>query len=358
MIDKKCFTKSWILGKREKLGKVDPALLEKSIYALDLLCGLVLSKVPFVFKGGTSLILLLKAFRRLSIDIDISTETSRVEYGPALKQISLTPPFTGYTEDERGERGLPRRAHFKFFYKSAFSNRNDYVLLDVLEEQNLYPEIKTIPVSSPFIELSRRVVVRMPTVECLLGDKLTAFAPHTIGVRYDPQASMQIIKQLFDVGELFAATQDIAMVARAYEAIADAEIGYRGNAYTREQALDDTFETGVKLCGIGLRGMPAGKESAILQDGIKKIDSHLVNVAFRLEDAKIAASRAALLAAVLKKGAKSKKLSDLRWKPEEASSLVPLSLAGPLERLGRIKAAIPEAFYNLYIAQALLGGPS
>ena len=34
--------------------------------------------------------------------------------------------------------------------------------------------------------------------------------------------------------------------------------------------------------------MSTGKESAILQDGIKKIDSHLVNVAFRLEDAKIA----------------------------------------------------------------------
>ena len=140
------------------------------------------------------------------------------------------------------------------------------------------------------------------------------------------------------------------MVARAYEMIADAEIGYRGNAYTREQALDDTFETGIKLCGIGLRGIPVGKEVAILQDGIKKIDSHLVNVAFRLEDAKIAASRAALLAVVLKRGAKSRKLSDLRWKPKEVSCLGPLSLSGHMERLGRIKATIPEAFYNFYTA--------
>jgi predicted nucleotidyltransferase component of viral defense system len=62
--------------------------IEKSIYALALLCGLVRSEVPFVFKGGTSLILLLNAFRRLSIDIDISTETSRGEYEPALKQIN------------------------------------------------------------------------------------------------------------------------------------------------------------------------------------------------------------------------------------------------------------------------------
>ncbi|MBU4304339.1 MAG: nucleotidyl transferase AbiEii/AbiGii toxin family protein [Candidatus Omnitrophica bacterium] len=354
MIENKCFTKSWIQEKREEIGRVDPTLLEKSIYALALLCGLIRSEVAFVFKGGTSLILLLKAFRRLSIDIDILTETSRAGYESALKQISLTPPFTEYAEDDRGDRGLPKRAHFKFFYKSVFSNRKDYVLLDVLEEKNLYPEIKTIPVSAPFIELTRRVNVRLPSVECLLGDKLTAFAPNTIGVRYNPQASMQIIKQLFDVGELFAAAEDVNTVARAYDAISAVEIGYRGNAYTREQALDDTFETSVKLCGIGLRGMSADKESAILQDGIKKIDSHLVNVAFRLEDAKIAASRAALLAAILRRGAKNKKLSDLRWKSENVSSLVPLLLAEPLERLGRIKATIPEAFYNLYTAQVLL----
>lgn len=354
MIENKCFTKDWIQGKREELGRVDPVLLEKSIYAMALLCGLIRAKMPFVFKGGTSLILLLKAFRRLSIDIDISTETPRVEYEPALKQIGLAPPFTGYAEDDRGERGLPHRSHFKFFYKSSFSNRNDCVLLDVLEERNLYPEINTIPVSAPFIKLTQRVTVRMPTVECLLGDKLTAFAPNTIGVRYNPQASMQIIKQLFDVGELFAVAEDISVVTRAYEMIADAEIGYRGNVYTREQVLDDTFETGIKLCGIGLRGVPAGKEVAILQDGIKKIDSHLVSLAFRLEDAKIAASRAALLAAILRRGAKSKKLSNLRWKPEEVSRLVPLLLSGHMERLGRIKATIPEAFYNFYTAQALL----
>ncbi len=207
-------------------------------------------------------------------------------------------------------------------------------------------------VTKGWIQGKREELGRVDPV--LLEKSIYAFAPNTIGIRYNPEASMQIVKQLFDVSELFAAAEDIAMVARTYEAIADAEIGYRGNTYTREQALDDTFETSIKLCGIGLRGVPAGKESAILQDGIKKIDSHLVNVVFRLEDAKIAASRAALLAAILRRGARSKKLSDLRWKPEEALRLVPLSLSGHLERLGRIKATIPEAFYNLYTAQALL----
>jgi len=47
MIENKCFTKGWIQGKREELGRVDPALLEKSIYAMALLCGLI--RIPSVF---------------------------------------------------------------------------------------------------------------------------------------------------------------------------------------------------------------------------------------------------------------------------------------------------------------------
>ena len=52
MIENKCFTKEWIAQKRQDLGRVDPALLEKSIYAMALLCGLAKSKLPFVFTRG------------------------------------------------------------------------------------------------------------------------------------------------------------------------------------------------------------------------------------------------------------------------------------------------------------------
>ena len=83
---------------------------------------------------------------------------------------------------------------------------------------------------------------------------MTAFAPNTIGVRYEQRAGMQIIKQLFDIGELFTVAEDMNQVRRAYEVIAAAEIGYRKNASTRDQALADTLATGVGLCLIGLKG--------------------------------------------------------------------------------------------------------
>lgn len=43
------------------------------------------------------------------------------------------------------------------------------------------------------------LTVTMPTLECLLGDKLTAFAPHTTGVLLGKKKELEIAKQLFDV---------------------------------------------------------------------------------------------------------------------------------------------------------------
>lgn len=131
MIANQCFTKEWITTKREEIGGVDPALLEKSIHAFALLCALGESPMRFVFKGGTSMILLLKELRRLSIDIDIATLMFRNEYKPILTNIGRKIPFLECKNDDRGERGLPHRTYFKFFYNSLVSKRRDYVLLDI-----------------------------------------------------------------------------------------------------------------------------------------------------------------------------------------------------------------------------------
>jgi predicted nucleotidyltransferase component of viral defense system len=55
----------------KNLGGCNQDILERSLYALTLLGRLVDSGLPFIFKGGTSLILHLPQIRRLSIDVDI-----------------------------------------------------------------------------------------------------------------------------------------------------------------------------------------------------------------------------------------------------------------------------------------------
>ena len=54
--------------------KVDKTILERSIYALGLLEALARVGLPFIFKGGTCLLLLLDSPMRLSTDIDIIVE--------------------------------------------------------------------------------------------------------------------------------------------------------------------------------------------------------------------------------------------------------------------------------------------
>jgi len=70
MIKKICVKKEFIRKKSQEIG-ADPILVERVIFAFELLSFLVKGKIPLIFKGGTSLMLLMPELRRLSIDIDI-----------------------------------------------------------------------------------------------------------------------------------------------------------------------------------------------------------------------------------------------------------------------------------------------
>lgn len=73
MIKNKCFEIEHIKKKSQEI-KTDPILIERAIYAFELLSLLIERNIPLVFKGGTSLMLLIPEFNRLSIDIDIVTD--------------------------------------------------------------------------------------------------------------------------------------------------------------------------------------------------------------------------------------------------------------------------------------------
>lgn len=70
MILQDCFKEEYIREK-QSISKRDPILLERVIYAFGLLEALKRVNLPFIFKGGSCLMLLLEKPRRLSTDIDI-----------------------------------------------------------------------------------------------------------------------------------------------------------------------------------------------------------------------------------------------------------------------------------------------
>lgn len=73
MIKEKCFTQQWFedFKNQKDHHRIDKIILEKMIYALHLLECLKANGLNFIFKGGTSLVLLLKEGNRFSIDLDI-----------------------------------------------------------------------------------------------------------------------------------------------------------------------------------------------------------------------------------------------------------------------------------------------
>lgn len=86
------FTLAHLLEIREQT-KADPAIIERTIYAFGLLEAISKVGLSFIFKGGTSLIVLLNKPRRLSTDIDIIVEpgTDIDEY---IKKAGILFPFT------------------------------------------------------------------------------------------------------------------------------------------------------------------------------------------------------------------------------------------------------------------------
>lgn len=138
MLNRKNYELEYMRGLQEKYKK-DPALLERVLYAFGLLEALKVSGLPFVFKGGTCLMLLLEH------------------------------PMSIFKRPEK--------------YQSPLQEKEFYILLDILFSEIPYVEITEREVKNELLAVDGlEILVTVPSAECILGDKLTAFAPHTTGI--------------------------------------------------------------------------------------------------------------------------------------------------------------------------------
>ena len=229
MIKPSSFTHDWIC-KVAKENKADRILVEKAIRALALLEGLANSSLPFIFKGGTALMLMFQKPHRLSIDIDIIVSPRHNDIDDILHSICDSNVFTRFECQQRASTGGIPAKHYKFYYHSAVEDKEASILLDVLYEENPYNVLVDLPVANAFIDSETpAVMVKVPDFNNLLADKMTAFAPRTIGVPYmkvNNSCGMEIIKQLYDIGHLFDKADDMPAITSTYRRIAEKELLY------------------------------------------------------------------------------------------------------------------------------------
>jgi len=356
MISKECFGKEYIQRHRESVDGGGLDIIDRAIHALALLEHLAGTDLRFIFKGGTSLLLHLPRIRRLSIDIDIMCPKADGQLEAAVQTVSTKFPFSRYVEDDRGERGLPERRHFKFFYPSAVTGKEEHVVLDVVQEDDCHLECVEKPVNTEFLRVKEEVLVRVPTIEALLGDKMTAFAPHTLGVPFmtdkEINRTLQVVKQLYDIGELFSAIQNLAAVKLAYEESYRLENGYRsGKKYSLQQTLDDTKNVALQICLDGVKGArPDPKITAHMKDGLVRLKDHLIRDRFRWNrEVKVAAAKAYLLA-VYFEGALELTTDRLKYDFDEQRGLITDFTLPEHGCLNNLRRTVPEAFYYLALA--------
>lgn len=279
----------------------DPAILERTVYAFGLLESLVRVNMPFIFKGGTCLMLLLKSPRRLSTDIDIIVEPG-TDISYFIQEASKIFPFEEVEEQSRMGKNRIEKRHFKFYYASPVNKKKFYILLDVLFEENHYNTLVKREIANDILLTEEPYLsVTIPSIDCILGDKLTAFAPHTTGIPFDVKKEMEIIKQMFDVAALIEECNNFQDIYKSYMKTVESEIAYRGNDCTAEDALIDAIE--MAAC-IVARGNSRPEEYYKLMGGIKSIRTHIFKENYSGEIAAIQACSVMYMAACILKNKK------------------------------------------------------
>ena len=333
MISDSCLSREYLEAKRVEL-VCDQILLEKTIKALQLLELLIINGAKLTFKGGTSLILLLDRIQRLSIDIDIIVEPG-MDLSAAFGKVISTGKFSSYEEDIR-KTVFPVR-HFKFYYDSVNpSQKNAYILIDALYEKLLHTELVQTPIkSSVFHNENPVTTATIPSIDSILGDKLTAFAPNTTGIPYNARKGMEICKQLFDIATLFDYHKNTRIVGDTFKRIALTEAHYRGiEALTPKDILKDVFETALL---IGARGKREPEHYRELDSGRASLSSHILGFNYKQTTFFSDAAKVAYLAACLLGGTDA----PFRWSRDEPLGRI---TDGSLTFLSKLSTVSPEAY--------------
>ncbi len=291
--------------------------------------------------------LMFKEPHRLSIDIDIILPPSGLDLNTTLQQIAISKGFSRI-EEQRRLSGIVPKAHYKFFYTSAVETKESHILLDILFEQIPYNRIIELPITNIFLATEGEDrKVRVPDANNLLADKLTAFAPRTIGVPYrkvNSECGMEIMKQLYDIGSLFDKADDMRSISSVYRTIAEQEARYRDEHFSIEDIFHDAMDHALSIC---FRKSQNNVEYQVLERGIKQVSSHIFSETFHIEKAILFAAKVFYLVSLIERdgitiekfsGRQLGRMSDWLFTDYEYT------------KLNKLKKSNPEAFFYLYLA--------
>lgn len=122
------------------------------------------------------------------------------------------------------------------------------------------------------------------------------------------------------------------------------EIGFRRLSLSIDACLEDTFEAAFLLSQSNFKGARQTDGLQEMKLGIKRMTNYYLGSRFTFEQARTAASKAALLATIVK-DFNPFSLSEYRYSNANVNEIKDLEFDGDYKILNKLKGANPEAFY-------------
>jgi hypothetical protein len=151
-------------------------------------------------------------------------------------------------------------------------------LLDIVFCDNPYLELVKKPLNKqPLILRDTTAVVDIPTAEGLFGDKLTACAPKTLGLKLTEDRDMEFLKQVIDLGTLFNLVSSVGEIKKAFDSAIYQENIFRGSQFTREDVISDILDVAWKYSQWLLKGADNSfEEISCINRGLDRLGNHIV----------------------------------------------------------------------------------
>jgi hypothetical protein len=221
-------------------GTAPAHLCELVVHCLELVSQLSHHGLEYRFKGGNSLLLLLEAPERFSIDGDIVTTATKEQLVSLVEQVADSCDVFGRWESRQPQTKpwLPMIS-FKLFFESVYQPPDDaYVMLDVVLEPPPYPGVlRQVRCGTLYASVEQAEV---PSVSGLIGDKLLTIGPSTLGIPLGKGKEAQRLKHVFDVALLSRRGYQPRAVREAITGCQAQEERIQGRGYSWEEIARDT----------------------------------------------------------------------------------------------------------------------
>jgi len=237
--DNSYFTKEHIERSRLNASSV---LAEQAIHCLELVAELSSIGLPFQFKGGNSLLLILSEPKRFSIDVDVASDRPREEIEAALDE--AVKRFGVFTRWERRQHKtkpwLPMTSYYLYYNSIIDPQPDTNIMFDVQMRRSAYKtEFKKVCCGALY---KSEVKVELPLPSSIISDKLLTLGPATLGIPIGKGKEAQRLKHVYDVSRLSKTLPDAANMRDSFRQCLEQENDLQETRnFTADDILKDTL---------------------------------------------------------------------------------------------------------------------